>query len=315
MGAYTTRVGVPAGIKETQRWWKVLFLTIVVFVLTAFGFVLLASRGTFAAHRRESEAGGSAFTVDAHGHRMTGRVYVTGAPVSTMPIVVVLHGDAPFVNPSYQYAFASELADELPGTHVAALLRPGYADPYGDKSEGDRGFALGENYTPEVVNNIAAAIQSLKSRWRATAVVLVGHSGGAAIAANVVALNRGLVQHVFLVGCPCDVPAFRRHMARLQWNPMWLLPTHGLSPLETLNKMEKGIGVTAISGTKDPITLPQYARAYVTKAKAVGLDDYSFRRGTRDPERSFGHSGRRESCTRPDLFATRLTSLSGLSFG
>jgi pimeloyl-ACP methyl ester carboxylesterase len=195
-------------------------------------------------------------------------MYLSGTLSPQAPIVIVLHGDAPFVNPSYQYAFASDVADAVPGTRVVAFLRPGYADPYGAKSDGDRGFALGENYTPEVVNDVASAIRSLKSQWNASGVILVGHSGGAAVAANIAALNIGLVRQVFLVGCPCDVSAFRQHMARLQWSPFWLFPVNSLSPIQTLPQMRNATQVTAISGVNDPITLPQYARAYIAKASA-----------------------------------------------
>ena len=257
-------------MKIAKRWRRIL-LTVVLVMFAVWGAGLIAVRGTFAPSRPVSEAGGSAIVVGGSDHRIAGRVYLAGTLVPAAPIVVVLHGDAPFVNPGYQYAFASNLAEAVPGTRVVALLRPGYADPYGAKSEGDRGFALGENYTPEVVNDLAAAIRSLKLQWGAPAAILVGHSGGAAIAANIAALNPGLVQHVFLVGCPCDVQAFRRHMARSQWTPMWLLPARSLSPIETLDQMQAATKVTTISGTNDPITLPQYAEAYIAKAKARGI--------------------------------------------
>jgi pimeloyl-ACP methyl ester carboxylesterase len=184
----------------------------------------------------------------------------------------VLHGDAPTRNPSYQYLFASRLAAAAPGTRVVALLRPGYADPYGAKSEGDRGFASGENYTSNVVVSLAGAIQTLKSQWGAPSVFLVGHSGGATISADITALHPGLVQHAFLISCPCDVPAFRHHMAKLQSSPVWLIPTHSLSPQQTLDRMQPGKAViTAISGSGDPLALPQYAEAYVAKANAKGI--------------------------------------------
>jgi predicted esterase len=259
---------IPAGVK--RRWKQ--FVFVVLFALfAAIAYTLVASRGTFAAHRPASEASGKAITVGTPGHRMAGRVYLNGIPSPRGPMLIVLHGDAPFVNPRYQYAFASDVAEAAPGIRVVAVLRPGYADPYGAKSDGDRGFALGENYTPQVVNDVAAAIQSLKSQWNASSVILVGHSGGAAIVANVAALNPGLVKHVFLVGCPCDVSAFRQHMARLQWSPFWLLPVHSLSPSQTLPQLTNTTQVTAISGANDPITLPPYAHAYIAKAKAQGI--------------------------------------------
>jgi acetyl esterase/lipase len=122
-----------------------------------------------------------------------------------------------------------------------------------------------------VIDELAATIQLLKSRRGTSRILLVGHSGGAALAADIAALNRGLVKHVFLVSCPCDVPAFRRHMAQLQWSPLWLLPTRSLSPMRTLDQMEKNTAVTAISGGNDPIALPQYAESYVAKARQLGI--------------------------------------------
>jgi predicted esterase len=259
---------IPAAVK---RWWKLVLLLVIVAVIVDSALSLVGSRGVFAARRPVSEAGGSAVIAGASSHRMAGRVYVTGTLAQAAPIVIVLHGDAPSANPRYQYAFASDVADAVPGMRVVAFLRPGYADPYGARSDGDRGFALGENYTSQVVNDIAAAIQVLQSRWGASAVILAGHSGGAAIAANVAALHAGLVRHVFLIGCPCDVPTFRRHMARWQWNPLWLMPVHSLSPMQTLDQMRDGTKVTAISGAQDPVTLPQYARSYIAKASARGI--------------------------------------------
>jgi hypothetical protein len=76
---------------------------------------------------------------------------------------------------------------------------------------------------------------------------------------------------VFLVGCPCNVPAFRRHMARLQWSPIWLMPGSSQSPDETLARMDPGITITAISGSKDRIALPEFAQAYVETALARGI--------------------------------------------
>jgi predicted esterase len=253
------------------RWWRVGIIIAGVAICAFWAYQLIAVRGTFELSRPAADAGGTSILTGPAGHSIAGRLYVAEAPSATAPLVVVLHGDAPFVNPAYQYIFAARLAEAVPGTRVAALLRPGYADPYGDKSDGDRGFALGQNYTHEVIDDLAAAIQALKSQWGDPAVILVGHSGGAALAADVAALHPGLVDHAFLVGCPCDVAPFRRHMARMQRDPLWLLPTNRASPMQTLDQMQKGTEITAISGSDDPIALPQYAESYVTKATRLGI--------------------------------------------
>jgi pimeloyl-ACP methyl ester carboxylesterase len=244
---------------------------VAVFLLAT--FQVLKVRGTFTPSRPASKAGGVAIQAGSSGHRIVGRLYITGEPQPGSPVVIVLHGDAPGVKPSYQYIFASKLATAAPGTRVIALLRPGYADPFGAKSDGDRGsFASGENYTPAVEQDLAAAIRDLKDRFNASRLILVGHSGGATLTADIAALNPRLVQTAILVSCPCDVPAFRHHMARLQWSPTWLLPVNALSPMQTLDTMDADTSILVISGADDPIALPQYSIAYVEKAKSRGLN-------------------------------------------
>ena len=257
-------------MKRSNRIWVTILLLMAVLAMGSIGWQLIAVRGSFAEFRSPTEARGQPIIAGTVGHRLAGRAFGAKSGAATA-LAVVLHGDAPFSNPSYQYKFAAEVANGAPDTIVVALLRPGYRDPFGAKSDGDRGFATGENYTAEVIDDVAAAVRDLKAKYSAPLVILVGHSGGAAIAADVAARNAGLVQQVFLVSCPCNVPAFRRHMARLQWNPAWLLPVSSLSPVETLDQMDRTIKITAISGSEDFLALPEYARAYVYKASARGI--------------------------------------------
>jgi predicted esterase len=256
-------------MKRSKRIWMTVFLLMACVAIGSICWQLLAVRGTFAELKSPSEAHGEPVVAGAVGHRLAGRAF--GGREGANPLVVVLHGDAPFANPSYQYKFAADVAQAAPGSAVVALLRPGYRDPFGAKSDGDRGFASGENYTAEVTDDVAAAIRALKSKYRATSVILVGHSEGAAIAADVAARSGNLIQQIFLVGCPCNVPAFRRHMARLQWSPVWLLPVSSLSPDQELDRMDRAVKITAISGSEDPLALPEYAQAYIDKASAQGM--------------------------------------------
>jgi predicted esterase len=253
-----------------RRWTLAVLMASAIF-LAVVAYNLIAVRGTFFPSRPASDAPGSLVLVGPGGRRIAGRFFLDSAASPSAPLVVVLHGDAPFVNPGYQYAFASNLARAVPGTRVAALLRPGYADPYGDKSDGDRGFAMGENYTHGVISQLATAIELLKAEWSSPSVVLVGHSGGATLSADISALYPGLIQHAFLVSCPCDVPAFRRHMARLQRDPFWLIPVRSVSPMQVLAQMHETTAVTAISGSDDPVALPKYAKAYIAGAEESGI--------------------------------------------
>jgi predicted esterase len=259
-----------AMMKRAKRIWITLLIVMALVAVVATGVQLLAVRGTFAEQRSPAEARGQAIMVGNAGHRLAGRTFASGSGPAN-PLIVVLHGDAPFANPAYQYKFAADVARQVPGSAVVALLRPGYGDPFGARSDGDRGFATGENYTAEVVDDVAAAIQLLRTQYSAASIILVGHSGGAAIAADLAARNHRLVQQVFLVGCPCDLAAFRMHMARQQWSPIWLLPVDSLSPDLTLEQMDRSTTITAIAGAKDPVTPPQYAQAYIEKALRRGI--------------------------------------------
>jgi poly(3-hydroxybutyrate) depolymerase len=95
------------------------------------------------------------------GHRTKTRIYANPQLTAHPTLVIVLHGDAPLNKPSYQYIVASRAAAAIPDTVVAALLRPGYTDPDNDTSDGIRGHTTGDNYTPEVLDQLAAAIKTL----------------------------------------------------------------------------------------------------------------------------------------------------------
>lgn len=254
-----------------ERWITFLVRTSMI-VFASLAIASLSVRGTFSASLPSAEAGGLPVTFGRSGHRVQGRMYQETPEGNGRPLVIVLHGDAPGRKPAYQYDFASRLS-RTTGARVIALLRPGYADPFGGRSDGDRGlFAVGENYTPEVERDLATAITEAKQRFAASRVLLIGHSGGAVLAADIAAFHKGLIRKVVLVSCPCDVVAFRRHMAVEQWNPLWLLPVRAVSPLQTLAEMSATTSVLAITGENDQVALPVYASEYVAAAERRMLD-------------------------------------------
>lgn len=106
--------------------------------------------------------------------------------------------------------------DDLLGVGV---LRPGYTDGKGDRSNGEMGMAALDNFTPEAVDAIATVVRVLKGQSQARRIVLVGHSGGATIAANILGRNPGLVEVALLIACACD-----RHEAFSppSWRPRYL---------------------------------------------------------------------------------------------
>ena len=185
------------------------------------------------------------------------------AHLSAHPVlVVVVHGDAPFRPPDYQYLFAQQVAAQYPDVVAVGLLRPGYTDPQGHRSAGIRGETTGDNYTPEVVGAVAGALTQLRQRYRARRVVVVGHSGGAAITADVLARYPASVAAALLVSCPCDVPRWRRHMQQRQGGAIWDAPVRSLSPQALVAGVALTTPVTVVVGTADSLAPLRLSQAY-----------------------------------------------------
>jgi len=211
-------------------------------------------------------------------YRLHANVF-TGDKVSEKPVLVaVLHGDAPrnpscptkeCGEPDYQDAFAAQAAT---GRDVIAvgLLRPGYTDPRGNTSDGVRGDTTGDNYNARNTDAIAAAIIELKRRYHSRQVVVAGHSGGAAIAANILARHPTLVDAALLVSCPCDVEKWREHMFQLTQYSGFRGRVETLSPIDLINGMSNQVAVTMMVGSEDPIAPPSLSESYQAKAVALG---------------------------------------------
>jgi pimeloyl-ACP methyl ester carboxylesterase len=184
-------------------------------------------------------------------------------------LVVVIHGDAPFQRPGYQYAAARRITSDIGNVIAIGLLRPGYTDPDGHRSSGIRGRGIGDNYRPQDVDAIAGAVSSLADTYLPGRVFLVGHSGGAVIAADIIGRHPSLVTGgAILVSCPCDVPVWRRHMDSVQRNPFWRVPVQSLSPMDLAVQVDTHTVVRAIVGSADTIAPPPFSRAYVQRLQA-----------------------------------------------
>ncbi len=102
------------------------------------------------------------------------------------------------------------------------------------------GMAVGDNYTPEVVDAVATVARRLESMHDASAVVLVGHSGGGTIAANVLGRHPDVADAALLVGCGCDPEAWRARMRAQQPNSIWDERTASLMPLSLVGGVARG---------------------------------------------------------------------------
>ena len=220
----------------------------------------------------EIPVGGTTEWVDtAHG-RIKTKVYATETVGDSPILLIVLHGDLPIPPPSYQYSFAQAVTegyDAVPMPEpvraglgeafrytdivAAGILRPGYTDADGDRSDGEMGYAVTDNFTPEVVDPVAEVIAHLQAEYRARAVVLAGHSGGAAISANVLGRHPELADGALLVACGCDPDAFYARRRLTDPDPYWNQPNPSLRPLVLAAEVPNDTRVRMVVGDQDEL--------------------------------------------------------------
>jgi len=220
---------------------------------------------------------GETLWLEGNGLRLKAKIY-SSVKLSNHPVlIVVLHGDLLGVgatpSSTYHYIFAREISMKMDDVVVAALLRPGYRDDTGEYSEGERGLTTGDNYTPEVVDAIAQAVEQLKAKFHPVRTVLAGHSGGAAIAGDLLGRWPSEVNAAFMVSCPCDVAAWRKHMMQMQNNDsIWSGTVKSLSPIELAGDVLPSVHVRLLVGSDDPVAPPDLSKRYADALRGHGCD-------------------------------------------
>ncbi len=200
--------------------------------------------------------------VAANGECLVIRAY--GEPAQRTSLVVFIHGDGYRGGPSdYMYKLAREFGAK--GVVAVGLIRPGYYDSRGNHSTG-KSYRDKDNYQPDVIATVAAAVEALKNHYKAQVVVLAGHSGGAAISGVIIGRYPGLVDAAVLAACPCNVPEWRiMRRGRNNWHL-------SLSPHDFIGKIDKKTTVVAVTGGVDGNTVPVLARDYLASLKGRGID-------------------------------------------
>jgi len=233
---------------------------------------LLVSSGCTRAASKDPPAAQTLWLQTKEGKLKTS-VYKSAAQLSSHPVlVVVLHGDLlgfRAIPPStYHYVFADQATRKIDDVVVAAVLRPGYRDATGERSDGNAGMATGDNYTPEVVDAVAAVIEQLKAKFHPSHTVLMGHSGGSAITADLLGRVPSAVEGALVVSCPCDLGAWRKFMMQKQGNnPIWTAPIRGLSPLDLAGQVSPAVQVSVLVGADDDVAPPAMSRQYAEALK------------------------------------------------
>lgn len=190
---------------------------------------------------------------------------------SERPILVVaIHGDAPCNKPDYHYVFAAKLAASHRDVVAVGLLRPGYTDPEGHTSDGERGQAVGDNFHVTNTDAIADVINELKHRWNARKVVVTAHSGGGTLAANMLGRHPTLIDQALLVSSVFDVENWRQYMFEQTGEPAFRGEIETLSPIDQIAEMSDRVEVTLMVGSQDEIAPICFSEQYEEAARKLG---------------------------------------------
>ncbi len=209
--------------------------------------------------------------IDIPDGRLKTRVYESAGLTDKPVLVVLVHGDYRTGRQGF-YEFAQAIAHRDDNVVAAGVLRPGYKDAQGDRSSGKTGYTIGDNYTPEVVDDVHAAVRQLKARYHPGAVVLIGHSGGGAISADLIGRHPGDIDAALLLACACDPKEFMTRWVRE--HPVFPrnLPNPSLLPLDLAPKVSPRTHVRMVIGDKDDVVRLPASQAYAKALAARGVD-------------------------------------------
>lgn len=184
------------------------------------------------------------------------------------PVVMVvwIHGNVSTGGPANShFRVAEKLAADSADSKllVVALVRPGYPDGTGATSSGNANDRI-DNWQRATIADVGVAIARLRERFKPVRAVLAGHSGGAALSAVLLAMMPGLADAALLVGCPCDVAAWRAGRSGRAWASE--------SPIRWVDDVPVTARIVALTGSRDATTPPALAQDYVAALRRRGID-------------------------------------------
>ena len=142
----------------------------------------------------------------------------------------------------------------------------------------------GTGYNSHYVEEIALAIKKLKDYHKANKIIIVGHSGGAAIAALILGRHPGIANGAILAACPCNINKWAQTGGKRSGRG-------ALSPHDYVENIGADVTIIALTGTKDDNTFPILAIEYIEKlkknninAKFIGVEGETHNGVTRSPQ-------------------------------
>lgn len=199
-------------------------------------------------------------------HCVVVQIFAPAAAQSRV-LAVFLHGDSHgLVEMPVDSGTALALSQQLNITTLT-LQRPGYRSRLGVLD--GAASAQDDDYTPGNLAILAAALAQLRTLNPGKKILLIGHAGGAAMAALLASRFPGSADAYLLAACPCDVPKWR------QWRQTsagsagsW---THSLSPQAEVGQIKAGARIRLVVGSNDDNTLAKFSEAYAASLQAQGV--------------------------------------------
>jgi dienelactone hydrolase len=184
-------------------------------------------------------------------------------------LVVFLPGDSRgSVESPAERGTAFNLSQQLKASTIALQREDDRSDTgISDGTEGNS--SAHDDYTPGNVAILARALDRLRALNRGKKILLIGHSGGAAMTALLASRFPASADAYLLAACPCDVPQWR------QWRNA---PTgkagrwaHSLSPQDEVGKIKASTRIALVVGNRDDNTLAKFSEAYVAGLQRQGV--------------------------------------------
>ena len=175
-------------------------------------------------------------------------------------LVIFIHGDQSDGKPVRSMIDNAEATTVPSGTVKVSILRPGYQGG-GRDSTGDRCGVRGWCYGVKNVNEMTAAIQSLKDYYKPLKTIIIGHSGGATITGVMIGRTPGIAEGAILLACNCNISQ-RLVDRNITKNTQEIL-SNELSPSDFVKNIPKTTKVIAITGAGDNNTRDVIAKDYI----------------------------------------------------
>ncbi len=173
---------------------------------------------------------------------------------------IIVHGTwKSGTNTLGRYAPFAETINMNTDITTVAVALPGYSGSSTNKIK-DLNHGSNSVYTKEYIEFMASLIKALKEKFNATTVNYIGHSAGASLGVNVIALNPDLLQSVTAAGGRFNLDKFKEN------------EKVGLVTISDYLDSIKDTKLLLVYGTKDTISEPQITKDFYKLVQDKGVD-------------------------------------------